>query len=270
MRRFQLYAHRLMHSDSCICNNASNSLFTENGVVSGLLEVKTVNRIVDGVKKSALLVALATQFAGGAFASGLESPSAVAEEAKAEAPLIVLTPAESSKLTKGEVVLGTADKPNGRRWVTAKVRINAHPSAVWDAVHEERKSDPDLAYSKVLEENKNETTFEQKFQLLPIVGTSVCVIKSNEVPLKRIDYYLLKSDRFKAVEGSWILQPTDDGGTILELGSFIDIGVPAPRTWVEGIAGKKLERRLTNVRKVAEAVKTNKVANNKTDLRVSN
>jgi hypothetical protein len=180
--------------------------------------------------------------------------------------MIVVSAEDTAKLNKGQVVLGTADKPNGRRWVTAKIRINAHPSIVWNAVHEERQTDPDIAYSKVLEEGKNETTFEQKFQLLPIVGTSVCVIKSSEVPNKRIDYYLLKSDRFKAVEGSWILQPTEDGGTILELGSYIDIGVPAPRPWVEGFAGKKLERRVNNVRKVAEADKnnTNKVAS-KTD-----
>lgn len=212
------------------------------------------------VRKAALLIALSVACAAPAFANGVEL-----EVKTAEAPLIVVTEAENSKLSKGDVVLGTQAKPNGRRWVTAKIKIKAQPSVVWDAVHEERKTDPDLAYSKIIEEGKNEETLEQKFQLLPVIGTSVCVIKSTEVPNKRIDYYLLKSDRFKAVEGSWILQATDDGSTILELGSYIDIGVPAPRTFVEGIAGKKLERRLGNVRKVAEANQGRSLAHSRTE-----
>ncbi len=180
------------------------------------------------------------------------------DEAKKAEPSLVISEADKAKLDKGQVVIGTQSKPNGRRWVTAKIRIAAHPNVVWNAVHEERKTDPDLAYSKVVEEGKNEQTLEQKFQLLPVVGTSVCLIKSSEIPNKRIDYYLLKSDRFKAVEGSWILQPTEDGGTILELASYIDIGMPAPRSFVENIAGKKLERRVSNVRRVAESETENK------------
>lgn len=211
------------------------------------------------LRQTALVVALSIQCVVPVYASGQETSSV--EEAKGEA-IIPITAVEKDRLGKGQVVLGTADKPNGRRWVTAKVKIKATPAVVWDTVHEERNSDPDIAYSKVIEENKNEITFEQKFQLLPVFGTSVCLIKSNEVPLKRIDYYLLKSDRFKAVEGSWLMQPTEDGGTILELGSFIDIGVPAPRPLIEGVAGKKLERRLANVRKVAE-LHQGKIANSR-------
>lgn len=174
--------------------------------------------------------------------------------ALAEVPGIAVTPAEKAKLKAGEVVVGTQQKPSGRRWVSAKIHIKAPASVVWDAVHEERKTDPDIAYSKVLEEGKNELTLEQKFQLIPVIGTSVCVMKNTEVPGKRIDYYLLKSDRFKALEGSWVLQATDDGHTILELASYIDMGVPAPRSIIESVASKKLERRLGNVRKAAEKV----------------
>lgn len=197
-----------------------------------------------------LMAALAMTIAAPVFAGNLEACS---EEAKKAEPNIAISDADKAKLDKGQVIIGTQNKPNGRRWVTAKIRIAAQPHVVWNAVHEERKSDPDLAYSKIVEEGKNEQTLEQKFQLLPVVGTSVCLIKSSEVPNKRIDYYLLKSDRFKAVEGSWILQPTEDGGTILELASYIDIGMPAPRSIIENIAGKKLERRVSNVRRVAEA-----------------
>jgi hypothetical protein len=222
------------------------------------------------LKQTALALVIAAQCAGAAYAGGTDHKAPLAEEVKSEATLIAVSDLEKEKLARGQVVIGTADKPNGRRWVTAKIRIKANPSVVWDAVHEERKTDPDLAYSKVLEEGKNEFILEQKFQLIPVVGTSVCVIKSTEVPHKRIDYHLLKSDRFKAVEGSWILQPADDGTTILELGSYIDIGLPAPRTIVEGVAGRKLERRVANVRKVAELTQSSKVAHSRPDEPISN
>ena len=209
-----------------------------------------MNNLRAVMKQAVLMAALAIMVAAPVFASSTEN---ACDEAKKGEPSLVISEADKAKLDKGQVVIGTQSKPNGRRWVTAKIRIAAHPNEVWNAVHEERKTDPDLAYSKVVEEGKNEQTLEQKFQLLPVVGTSVCFIKSSEVPNKRIDYYLLKSDRFKAVEGSWILQPTEDGGTILELASYIDIGMPAPRSFIENIAGKKLERRVANVRRVAES-----------------
>jgi hypothetical protein len=172
--------------------------------------------------------------------------------ALSEVPALTVSAADKAKLSAGQVVVGTQQKPSGRRWVAAKIQIKAPPAVVWEAVHEERKTDPDIAYSKILEEGKNELTLEQKFQLIPVIGTSVCVMKNTEIPGKRIDYYLLKSDRFKALEGSWVLQPTDDGHTILELASYIDMGVPAPRSIIESVASKKLERRLGNVRKAAE------------------
>lgn len=230
-------------------DNGKTPLHLVRDRLMNLFEVCTVNKLNAELGVALSLVILSSIFVP-SMANGLDTADA---GVKAEAPLISLNKSDISKLDKGNVVIGNQPKANGRRWVTAKVKIKAHPSVVWEAVHEERKTDPDLAYSKVIEENKNEKTLEQKFQLLPIVGTSVCVIKSTEIPNKRIDYYLLKSDRFKAVEGSWILQPTDDGGTILELGSYIDIGVPAPRSIVENIAGKKLERRVSNVRKFAES-----------------
>lgn len=229
-----------------------------------------MKKTTEGIKTGALILASFAMLVSPAFANGLDASRASVEEAKqTEAPLITVTESEKCKLDKREVVIGMQPKPNGRRWVTAKIRIDAHPSVVWEAVHEERKSDPDLAYSKVVEEGKNEKTLEQKFQLIPVVGTSVCLIKSNEIPHKRIDYYLLKSDRFKAVEGSWILQPTEDGATILELASYIDIGLPAPRSVIENIAGKKLERRVSNVRRVAEQNQS-KIIANKAEAHVSN
>ncbi|QQR57513.1 MAG: SRPBCC family protein [Candidatus Melainabacteria bacterium] len=146
------------------------------------------------------------------------------------------------------------DKKN---WVQAKVVIDAPPNVVWDTVHDERKKDPDLAYSKVLSQKDNHAVLEQKFQLLPILGTSVCKMSNDEIPGKRIDYKLLHSDRFKAMEGSWVLNPIDNGKkTELVLSTHIDLGFPAPESMMNNATGKKLQRRLGNVKAMAERVQS--------------
>lgn len=145
------------------------------------------------------------------------------------------------------------EKREKKTWVTAKTVIKAPPKIVWETVHEERKKDPDLAYSKVLEQGVNECRLEQKFVLIPVIGAAVCEMHNSEIPGKRIDYKLLKSDRFKAMEGSWILTPTDDGkSTILELTTHLDLGLPVPKAMMNGATAKKLARRLDNVKKMAE------------------
>ena len=142
---------------------------------------------------------------------------------------------------------------SGKPRVKAAITIKAPPEVVWEAVHEQRKTDPELAYSKVLRQGVNEATLEQKFTVLPIVGTAVCVMNTQEVPNRRIDYQMVKSDKFKAMEGSWVLTPSADGkSTNLELTSHIDMGLPVPRAMMNGVTKQKLERRLAHVRELAE------------------
>jgi hypothetical protein len=145
-------------------------------------------------------------------------------------------------------------KDTGRKRQKASVRIQAAPDIVWRSIHEERKHDPELEYSKIVEQKENETTIEQKFKDIPFVGSSVCVLNSKEILHQRIDYSLVKSDHFKALEGSWILTPVDSGkATILELTSYVDSGTPVPRMFVEQVMNKKLQKRVGNVKKLAEA-----------------
>ena len=145
---------------------------------------------------------------------------------------------------------------SGKPRVKASITIKAPPEVVWDAVHEQRKSDPELAYSKVLRQGINEATLEQKFMVIPVIGSAVCTMNTQEVPNRRIDYQMVKSDRFKAMEGSWVLTPSADGkSTTLELSSHVDLGLPVPRGMMNGVTQKKLERRLAHVRELAEKAK---------------
>jgi len=161
--------------------------------------------------------------------------------------------AEKSEAKMEEATTKSEKRADEKTWNSAKILIKAPPKMVWDSVHEERKHDPDLAYSKILEQGVNECRLEQKFQLIPVLGTSVCEMHNKEVPGERIDYKLLKSDRFKAMEGSWVLTPHSDGRyTMLELTTHLDLGVPVPQMVMNSVTTKKLARRLTNVKKAAE------------------
>lgn len=153
-------------------------------------------------------------------------------------------------------LLDVVDKPDSeKRRVQSKILIKAPVEVVWYSVHEERKHDPDIAYSKVLEQGVNEQKLEQKFCLLPVIGSAVCVMHHTEVPNQRIDYKLLKSDHFKAMEGSWIFTPTENGkATILELSTHLDMGVPVPKMIFNNLTQKKLDKRLAHIKEMAEGV----------------
>lgn len=139
--------------------------------------------------------------------------------------------------------------------VSGSISINAPPKVVWDAVHTERQNDPDLEYSKVLEQHGNQSLIEQKFLALPVVGAAVCQLIQREVPNERIDYKLVKSDKFKALNGSWVLTPSADGrSTTLELSSHLDTGMAYSQGVIDLLTKKKIDKRLENVKRAAEAV----------------
>lgn len=150
-------------------------------------------------------------------------------------------------------------KPRGAggNTMAAVIHIHATPEVVWRAIHEERSHDPDLAYSKVLNQNGPELTLEQKFAILPVIGTAVCVMSNKETENRKIEYKLIKSDHFKAMEGSWEITPIDNNRcSELTLTSYVDLGLNVPRMFMDDITSKKLQRRLSNVKKAAETVQS--------------
>ncbi len=137
--------------------------------------------------------------------------------------------------------------------VTGKVDITAPPQAVWEAVHNERASDPDLAYSKVVEQKGNRILLEQKFNTIPIVGEATCLLVQEETPLKRIDYKMVRSDKFKEMYGSWIIEE-GPGGVSLSLHSVLDTGLPYAQSVTNSFLQKKIDARLARVKTAAETL----------------
>lgn len=201
------------------------------------------------------LIRRVTVFATASLILGAAFISAPAQASpKREAPVVQAIEHSSEHPVERATAAPSAAAYKGQR-VCATILIKAPPAEVWRTIHEERASDPDLCYSKVLEQiNPNECKLEQKFNFIPVIGSSVCVMSNREVPNERIDYALLKSDRFKAMEGSWVLTSCEEGkATKLELSSRLDLGLPVPRSMMNSVTGKKIQKRLANVKRMAEA-----------------
>lgn len=206
-----------------------------------------------GLMRLLAVTALSVQLFSGQFVSVSAEPLSSSQEGK-----------NSDKQTS-KACRNQAKKDDN--WVSGSVVINAPPHVVWEAVHEERQHDPDLAYSKVIPESSNsisqvaqgnasahEYKLEQKFVLVPILGTAVCQMHNKEVPFERIDYKLIKSDRFKEMQGSWVLSPEEGNKTKLELSSLLDTGMPVPRGMVNTITARKIQKRLKRVKEAAETL----------------
>lgn len=146
-----------------------------------------------------------------------------------------------------------AEKKTGTGGATARVNITAPVGVVWDVVHIERASDPDLIYSKVLERNGNKVVLEQKFSSVPILGEAVCQLAQEETPLKRIDYSLMRSNKYKEMCGSWVFTEMPDGSTQLELCSTVDTGIPLAKGLVHMMLKDKLQKRLERIKKASES-----------------
>ena len=151
------------------------------------------------------------------------------------------------------LALPSLSQPADWPGVTGQIEICAPPEVVWQAVHQQRSTDPDLAYSKVLQQKGNRVLLEQKYNALPVIGEATCLLVQEETPLKRIDYKLVRSDKFKDMSGSWILQPAANGKTTLELKSLLDTGLPYSQVIINALLHDKITKRLARVKAMAES-----------------
>lgn len=155
----------------------------------------------------------------------------------------------------------------GNANASESVIIRATPKVVWSAVALERDTSPDVGYSKVLKDLPNGKIIEQKLTGIPMLGSVTAVTQHSEVPYKRIDYSLVRSDRFKKLEGSWVFESMDGGkATKLSLSSFVDVGVPFSGIFIKNATKKKISRRINHVKQLAEKEQARLAASGKTDL----
>ncbi len=145
----------------------------------------------------------------------------------------------------------TSKKP--REAVRCQILIKAPVDVVWQTVHYERDSAPDLVSNRLLEGSGNHSIYEQKWTVVPLISRTTCVIDEVEYPNTRIDYKLLKSDEFKVMEGSWLFTPSEDGSeTTLEITAQFEPRRPDPVVFLNAVARRKMAKRLAHIKKLAE------------------
>jgi hypothetical protein len=129
-------------------------------------------------------------------------------------------PASASKVSGEE----TKSAPRGS---CQEVVVNATPEAVYNAIRRLREDSQDTV--KELSHQANHCVLEETFPGLPLIGDAKCVYEEVYTPNRRIEYSMIRSDRFKAFEGRWLIVPTADGtATRLSLSSYVDIDLPLP------------------------------------------
>ena len=135
--------------------------------------------------------------------------------------------------------------------VSDSTTINAPVKAVWEAMRTLRRNDP--AHRKVLSSGGGDYVVEEKFEKIPVLGQAICTYKEHEVPMQRLEYSMIKSDKLKAFDGEWELSPTADGKTNVKLSSRTDAGVciPFADRITRNRTAKSIAKRLEEVREIA-------------------
>lgn len=111
--------------------------------------------------------------------------------------------------------------------VSNSITINAPIKSVWDAMRTLRRNDP--AHRKVLSSSGCDYVVEEKFDKIPMIGQAVCTYKEHEVPMQKLEYSMIRSDKLKSFEGEWDLSPGADANqTNLKLSSRTDAGIKIP------------------------------------------
>lgn len=155
------------------------------------------------------------------------------------------------------ISLGCQSQAKSFQTVTERIEVNAPTKSVLEAIRKER--DATIHSRHLVSCDGTHAVIREKLENVPLYGNVDCLWQENEISSERIDYTLLKSDKFKAGFGSWVLKPADDGkSTILELSSYMDTGLCLPfASEMTRMAGHgNARKRLEYIKQTAEALRT--------------
>ena len=99
-------------------------------------------------------------------------------------------------LLYGSLALATeAASDNASRCVSRTTTVDAPIKEVWQALRKERTTDP--KHRRVISASGNDYIIQETFEHLPVVGDAVCVYQEHEIPMRRLEYKMLRSDKLK-------------------------------------------------------------------------
>lgn len=146
-----------------------------------------------------------------------------------------------------------AEKQADKRGARVSSLVMASPLVTYAALRAMRDEDP--SGCKVLSSGGGESVIEEVFDGLPLIGQATCVYRETYDPPKTVSFKMIRSEKLKAFEGEWTLQPVDDGRhTMVNLRSYIDTGlnVPFARKITDMAGTNELKQQIADLKKSAE------------------
>jgi hypothetical protein len=142
--------------------------------------------------------------------------------------------------------------------VTEKIHIKATPELVFEAIRKCR-----LAKNRKLESYDGRiAVVKEELDNVPVFGKVECLWEETEQPFTRIDFKMLRSSKFKASHGAFVLTASADGqSTTLELEAHMDAGlaIPFAAEITKQSTSKDSKARLEEIKKQAEADQKSKL-----------
>jgi hypothetical protein len=151
--------------------------------------------------------------------------------------------------------LGCRSEAKTLQTVSEKIEIKAKPETVFEAIRKERNAT--MHNRHLVSIDGAQAVIQEDLENVPLYGKVNCLWQEKETPFTRVDYILLKSDKFKAGFGSWVVKPCEDKEkTILELSSYMDTGSGLPfASELTRMAGHgNARKRLEYIKSTAEAL----------------
>jgi ribosome-associated toxin RatA of RatAB toxin-antitoxin module len=137
--------------------------------------------------------------------------------------------------------------------IVATAVVNAPSETVWQAIKDQRLADPSLEYSKVLENNGNTYTLQEKMRI-PLIGLETITLHIRLTPGERIKYSLMDSNRFKCYDGSWQITPIKSGdSSLLRLSHHTELNLAVPGFLLRKVIARKVSQRLLAVKTLSES-----------------
>ncbi|CAN5258430.1 hypothetical protein BH10CYA1_BH10CYA1_51360 [soil metagenome] len=138
------------------------------------------------------------------------------------------------------------------RAVTETLKIDASPQAVFQAIQGYRTST--LHHRKLVSYDGKSAVVDEQLEGVPVLGNVHCTWVENEVPYQRIDYTMLKSDKFVSGSGSYVIVPSGSDSVTLQLSTELDSGVKIPFAHEIGslAARKDMKMRLQSIKHLSE------------------
>jgi hypothetical protein len=165
--------------------------------------------------------------------------------------VIALKPALSAL-----VVLALASPAMAKsKVVTETLKIEATPQAVFAAIQGYRTSN--LHHRKLISYDGTSALVDEQLEGVPVLGSVHCMWVEKEVPYQRIDYKMVKSDKFVSGSGSYVILSGGSDSVILELSSELESGckIPFAKEIGQMAAHKDMKLRLQQIKHMSETAR---------------